>query len=470
MDGQPNIVAGLPFSVHHISLNGLNLRNLSLSLYSAMFKRRLYAYLIWFTFLIVLFSYIIMAIRFPVAYIWATYEDLYGEWAQFYNFLIAMILSIYIAILSKRYRYFFAVLAIACFYTIMEEISWGQRLLGISSPDLFKSRNLQGELNFHNFLTGPYHTTLKTFITYVLAFGISLYGCVYPVLLHLRLRAAIKLHTKGIAAPPPYLTPFFLTASFLELELLSFNEAEIAEIMVGMGIAFMTLHYVFVLRNKLPVHSGQAYDYKKSLSLALQFGILVSTVVICAVTTTHILYSKPKNRVQIDRRIENGIKKFAHRYTRYHMWDTAVNLYLRHYKLSPRSTTRMRRLALAYKRAGNQKFYEIYAKKALQEAFQRYKKNPHDPGRIRSLALAYRTLGEKKKEYLYLQKALRLLKVRMKRNPKSASVAYSLGKTYQLMGKYDQALKQYRRAYKLKPTIKRYRKAYYKLKVDMSST
>ncbi len=38
------------------------------------------------------------------------------------------------------------------------------------------------------------------------------------------------------------------------------------------------------------------------------------------------------------------------------------------------------------------------------------------------------------------------------------------------MGKYDQALKQYRRAYKLKPTIKRYRKAYYKLKVDMSST
>ena len=40
-------------------------------------------------------------------------------------------------------------------YVIMEEISWGQRIIGFSTPEFFKLHNLQGEANLHNLITGP---------------------------------------------------------------------------------------------------------------------------------------------------------------------------------------------------------------------------------------------------------------------------------------------------------------------------
>lgn len=41
-------------------------------------------------------------------------------------------------------------LAVFCFFAAGEEISWGQRLLGIQSPEFFQSHNAQRETNLHN--------------------------------------------------------------------------------------------------------------------------------------------------------------------------------------------------------------------------------------------------------------------------------------------------------------------------------
>ena len=41
-------------------------------------------------------------------------------------------------------------LAIVFFLCFGEEISWGQRVLGFSTPEYFQHRNLQGEFNIHN--------------------------------------------------------------------------------------------------------------------------------------------------------------------------------------------------------------------------------------------------------------------------------------------------------------------------------
>jgi hypothetical protein len=35
-----------------------------------------------------------------------------------------------------------------------EEISWGQRILGLKSPEYFKEHNAQGETNLHNLVLG----------------------------------------------------------------------------------------------------------------------------------------------------------------------------------------------------------------------------------------------------------------------------------------------------------------------------
>lgn len=46
-----------------------------------------------------------------------------------------------------------ATLAVIFFLIAMEEISWGQRIFAVQSPDFFVENNQQGELNLHNFLS-----------------------------------------------------------------------------------------------------------------------------------------------------------------------------------------------------------------------------------------------------------------------------------------------------------------------------
>ena len=126
---------------------------------------------IWTVFALIVGGYALMAVQFPLAFIWATYEDLVGEWAQTYFFLAAAILSILVARPRSRYRWFFIVLAIACSYVFLEEISWGQRIFGFETPEYLKARNLQGEANLHNLFTGPHKTVLKDLISIGVAIG-----------------------------------------------------------------------------------------------------------------------------------------------------------------------------------------------------------------------------------------------------------------------------------------------------------
>ena len=87
-------------------------------------------------------TYLALALWFPVAYIWATYEDLFGEWTQAYFFLAAAILLAVNASRTTQYRWFSLLLVFSCLYGFLEEISWGQRLIGFDSPDVFKEHNL----------------------------------------------------------------------------------------------------------------------------------------------------------------------------------------------------------------------------------------------------------------------------------------------------------------------------------------
>jgi hypothetical protein len=58
-----------------------------------------------------------------------------------------------------KHRYvkntFFLLFSIALFILFMEEISWGQRIFGFQSPDIFQQSNAQKEINLHN-LRGIY--------------------------------------------------------------------------------------------------------------------------------------------------------------------------------------------------------------------------------------------------------------------------------------------------------------------------
>lgn len=53
-------------------------------------------------------------------------------------------------------RRFIMVIAIVAYLVAMEEISWGQRILGFESNSFFSANNYQQETNFHNLISGEY--------------------------------------------------------------------------------------------------------------------------------------------------------------------------------------------------------------------------------------------------------------------------------------------------------------------------
>ncbi len=89
-----------------------------------------------------------------------TKEDGFFEnWGALF-FLLTSLNFLYLYIRSKKgnnfsffktkKNIFFLLLALLFFLGFGEEISWGQRLFHISTPDYIKAHNMQGEINLHN--------------------------------------------------------------------------------------------------------------------------------------------------------------------------------------------------------------------------------------------------------------------------------------------------------------------------------
>lgn len=78
-----------------------------------------------------------------------TYEDGVVEYLQAFLYLGAAIAFAIVA-WRTRAKSWETLLAVGMFFIAGEEISWGQRILGISTPASLEERNVQGEFNLHN--------------------------------------------------------------------------------------------------------------------------------------------------------------------------------------------------------------------------------------------------------------------------------------------------------------------------------
>jgi hypothetical protein len=118
---------------------------------------------------------------------WLTFEDGLTEYTTAIAFLGAAALSALVAyrLRPSAHRWViivYVVAALAFFLVAMEEVSWGQRLLGIEAPSILRKANSQGEFNLHNVptLTRP---------TYALFAIVSTIG-VLSICVHIALKAA----------------------------------------------------------------------------------------------------------------------------------------------------------------------------------------------------------------------------------------------------------------------------------------
>lgn len=112
-------------------------------------------------------------------------EDHAIEWGTVLGLLLGAIVSLqrFFGLLGKRNWWFLMVTILLASFLIMvagEEISWGQRLLGIQSSEYFKENNAQGETNLHNMMVGG--VKVNRIITVVLFLAMIIYLLVIPIL------------------------------------------------------------------------------------------------------------------------------------------------------------------------------------------------------------------------------------------------------------------------------------------------
>lgn len=405
--------------------------------------------------------YVVLAIAFPKAYIMATYEDCFGEWAQVFFFFVAMVLSVHLALSKSPYRLFFGVLALACFYVVGEEISWGQRLFDIQASGFFARNNLQQETNLHNFLTGPVNTALKRLIEGALFCAMVGYGLLYPLCVERgRWGVCQWLDEKGLPAPPLYLWPFFVTSGLLELRLFRFNEAELAEILIGQAMAFFALHYW--------INNGRKNPYPRSpRPLALGFCLAVLGVLAMAAISTKLVYDTPRLKEQLDSRMANGMEKFAERYIRFGRWQTAAALYQELHEAKPKNTELLRSLAVCYNELGRDVKYRHYLQQAIFIDMGRYGRNPMSVSVNLNLYQSFLVAGNASKARFHLEKAFESGRRKILLEPENASANYWLGKTYLASGDKSTAVPLLQKAVRLKPNSGQYRRLLQKVLAEM---
>jgi len=167
-------------------------------------------------------------------------EDGTLEWMTFWAFFLAAIGFVLAARSQKSagagMPWLTLGLALFSFVVAMEEISWGQRILGYRPPEYFLQQNFQQEFNVHNvFDTGLRKLALKATI---LGFGIVL-----PLLaLAEPVRKLVRRHGPAIA--PLGLIPAFVAAYWIYDDYPWRFSGEIVELMLGLGFLFAALPLV----------------------------------------------------------------------------------------------------------------------------------------------------------------------------------------------------------------------------------
>lgn len=164
----------------------------------------------------------------PDYYFMLTWEDGILQSLSFVFLALASVLSLWMAIRLRkgniRHWWFFVAFSIFCLFCALEEISWGQNMLEIESPQFFIENSDQQEINVHNVLQKWYQIKTK----HVAGLVLFVYGVLLPVLVF---NDKIKHFFKriGFFVPPGVLCISFLIGAVMMLDQPTGDEEEIGE-------------------------------------------------------------------------------------------------------------------------------------------------------------------------------------------------------------------------------------------------
>jgi len=132
-------------------------------------------------------------------------EDGAIEWLTVFALLASALLMLLRAwslkLVRTRLFLFTTVMAAAVFiFGAGEEISWGQRLFGIETPEWLAEKNKQSEMNLHNLVIGGVSIN-KLVFSKLLAVVLLIYLIVIPLIYKKNPRQAARIDALGIPLP-----------------------------------------------------------------------------------------------------------------------------------------------------------------------------------------------------------------------------------------------------------------------------
>lgn len=223
-------------------------------------------------------------------------EDEYVEWASFWAFLAAAGVALVGAFRQRsdtRFPWFFIGLSLFCFVVAMEEISWGQRIIGYRPPAYFLEHNYQQELNLHNVVETQYRKLALQAI-------ILGYGVVLP-LLGLIPWVGRLMDRMAVVSPPLAMIPAFLAMWVTYAWYPWKHSGEWVELMLGYGL----LAAIAIRASQYGSQPATAGRWRKLTSLAVLWVIVSGLGIATAVASRTQRNALPENLTAVQIEIEH---------------------------------------------------------------------------------------------------------------------------------------------------------------------
>lgn len=170
-----------------------------------------------------LFCGLWLSVHNPDALHWLIQEDTFVEWLQFFLFFssgIFLLFYLYIMHLNQEIKIrslrFLGTLGFACLFLFgaLEEISWGQRIFQIQTPEVIAEPNLQGEMTLHNMEVGGVNIN-KLVFGKLLAVFIITHNVILPIWARFKPRIRTSIEQLGLFLPPLSLSAVYVAAAIL---------------------------------------------------------------------------------------------------------------------------------------------------------------------------------------------------------------------------------------------------------------
>lgn len=157
--------------------------------------------------ILTVFAYTSPSLALPL-FEWLTAEDSLIEWLQFGCITVVAVsawrIGVRVMRTENRYiGYLYFAIAFTSVFIAGEEISWGQRLVGWSTPEQFAAINKQGETSIHNIGVVQHLFLLLIFLA-------SMYGAFVPLAQAVFGDEYVRTPQSMLFVPPLAVVPAFL--------------------------------------------------------------------------------------------------------------------------------------------------------------------------------------------------------------------------------------------------------------------